>query len=378
MAFNFGAFLGGFSEAVTENVKTQEKRGYEKELLEEQRQYEKEEYDRRQRAARESAAASARAAEAREAEERLGSLISLGYSPDAAAEIAKGGKYAAQRAINIGERAWERNVDVGTLYRIRPNLDDVDETVSNATPQAPAIGEISDAAEDGQQYGWNREVYATIFGEPNELSNSYGAYISTLTQRIARTTDPDARAELEAQRQAAIDDYAEFKDAERAPDQQETSVFNFGTLPAAVSAELINARNRYGFETDREGNITNMREGTEHRSYIAELSAAQALETTYGPLNDRGMNARIADMRNQANRDLIEYGRRVVAGDTSIRLKPAGTQAEFGQGIVNGSYKIGDVITYQDENGVTFFAVYTGIPTVGPTGAGKIPAIIGR
>ena len=377
MAFNFGAFLGGFSEAVTENVKTQEKRGYEKELLEEQRQYEKEEYDRRQRAARESAAASARAAEAREAEERLGSLISLGYSPDAAAEIAKGGKYAAQRAINIGERAWERNVDVGTLYRIRPNLDDVDETVSNATPQAPAIGEISDAAEDGQQYGWNREVYATIFGEPNELSNSYGAYISTLTQRIARTTDPDARAELEAQRQAAIDDYAEFKDAERAPDQQETSVFNFGTLPAAVNEALKNSRTRYGFETDIEGNILNMTEGSEYKSYIAELSAAQTLETTYGPLSDRGMNSRINDLRTQASRDLIEYGLRVVSEGDSRRLKPAGTQAEFAQGVVNGSYRIGDVITYQDENGITRFAVYTGIPMEASNGY-ALPAIIGR
>jgi hypothetical protein len=377
MAFNFGAFLGGFSEAVSENVKTQEKRGYEKELLEEQRQYEKEEYDRRQRAARESAAASARAAEAREAEERLGSLISLGYSPDAAAEIAKGGKYAAQRAINIGERAWERNVDVGTLYRIRPNLDDVDETVSNATPQAPAIGEISDAAEAGQQYGWNREVYATIFGEPNELSNSYGAYISTLTQRIARTTDPDARAELEAQRQAAIDDYAEFKDAERAPDQQETSVFNFGTLPAAVNEALKNSRTRYGFETDIEGNILNMTEGSEYKSYIAELSAAQTLETTYGPLSDRGMNSRINDLRTQASRDLIEYGLRVVSEGDSRRLKPAGTQAEFAQGVVNGSYRIGDVITYQDENGITRFAVYTGIPMEASNGY-ALPAIIGR
>lgn len=372
MAFNFGAFLGGFSEAVTENVKAQEKRAYEKELIEEERQYEREEYDRRQRAARASAAASARAAEAKEAEERIGSLISLGYSPDAAAEIARGGKYSVQRALTIGEKAWEKGMDVGTLYRVRPSVDNVEETVASVKSQIPEMGEISASVEEKQQYGWNREVYATLFGKPEPVENSYGAAISVISQKILREKDPAKKAQLEQERETLISDYTEFSAAGREPDKAKP-VFDFGTLPSNINEALKNARNRYGFKTDIEGNIIDMTEGNEHKSYIAELSAAQSLDSTYGSMNDPAMNARIADMRDQANRDLLEYGRRIAADTTSPRLRPLESSTAVANAISSGQLKIGDVVTYTDKNGAMRIAVYTGIP-----GATGLPIVTGR
>jgi len=116
-----------------------------------------------------------------------------------------------------------------------------------------------------------------------------------------------------------------------------------------------------------------MTEGNEHRAYIAELSAAQTLDSTYGALNDPAMNNRIEDIRGQANRDLIEYGRRIVAEGDSRRYKPVETQEAFAQGIVSGQYRIGDVITYTDNNGIIRFAIYTGIANdVG------LPVVMGR
>jgi hypothetical protein len=206
----------------------------------------------------------------------------------------------------------------------------------------------------------NREVFAQIYGEPTEFANSYGAAIARVSQQLLRTTDENERARLEAERQALIEDYAEFEGAGRAP-QEEQPVFNYGTLPANVNEALRNSRTRYGFETDLEGNILNMTEGNEHRAYIAELSAAQTLESTYGALNDPAMNNRIEDIRGQASRDLIEYGRRIVAEGDSRRYKPAESQQAFAENIVSGQYRIGDVITYTDSNGITRFAIYTGI-----------------
>ena len=165
---------------------------------------------------------------------------------------------------------------------------------------------------------------------------------------------------------------SEFEGAGRAP-QEEAPVFNYGTLPANVNEALRNSRNRYGFETDLEGNILNMTEGNEHRSYIAELSAAQTLNSTYGALNDPAMNNRIADIREQASRDLVEYGRRIVSEGDSRRLKNVGSQTAFAEGLISGQYRIGDVITYEDARGITRYAIYTGI-----LNDAGIPVVMGR
>lgn len=116
-----------------------------------------------------------------------------------------------------------------------------------------------------------------------------------------------------------------------------------------------------------------MTEGNEYRSYIAELSAAQSLESTYGNLNDLSMNNRISDIRAQAGRDLLEYGRRIVASGDSRRLQQEETQEVFASNLVSGQYRIGDVITYTDSNGITRYAIYTGIPN-----ADGLPIIMGR
>lgn len=375
MAFNFGAFVGGFSEQLVKDIEAEEERQFEMEKI------------ATTEAMRQRAAASSRRRSEQLATEQLMGALSMFYGPEAAAEIAKRGPTAADFAMDAARRAAERGVDPNTLWRITTNTGDLsDPTEQAAMNETIAVAEAPDApitaGVEGEgapaptittgEFGINREVFAQIYGEPTELANSYGAALARISQQLLRTTDETERARLEAERQAIIDDYTDFQQAGREP-QQETPVFNYGTLPANVNEALRNSRNRYGFETDLEGNILNMTEGNEHRSYIAELSAAQTLDSTYGALNDPAMNNRIADIREQARRDLIEYGRRISSEGDSRRLKPAGTQAAFADGIISGQYRIGDVITYEDANGITRFAIYTGIPN--DTG---LPVVIGR
>jgi hypothetical protein len=375
MAFKFGAFVGGFSEQLVKDLEAEEERQFEMEKI------------ATTEAMRQRAAASSRRRSEQLATEQLMGALSMFYGPEAAAEIAKRGPTAADFAIEAAQKATERGVDPNTLWRITTNTGDLSDPTEQAAmnetidiaqaPDAPITAGVEGEGAPAPtittgEFGINRDVFAQIYGEPTELANSYGAALARISQQLLRTTDENERARLEAERRAIIEDYTEFEAAGRAP-QEEAPVFNYGTLPANVNEALRNSRNRYGFETDLEGNILNMTEGNEHRSYIAELSAAQTLDSTYGALNDPAMNNRIADIREQASRDLIEYGRRIVSEGDSRRLKNVGSQTAFAEGLISGQYRIGDVITYEDARGITRYAIYTGI-----LNDAGIPVVMGR
>ena len=375
MAFNFGAFVGGFSKQLVDTLEAEEERQFEMEKIAETE------------AMRQRAAASSRRRAEQAATEQLVGALSMFYGPDVAAEIAARGSTATEFALDAAQRAAERNVDPNTLWRMPTHNGDMSDpatqdtlngTIDAAGAPAATITPGEDATtptitpDSVGTFSLNREVFNTLYGEPDDLANSYGAALAQLSQRALQTTDPAEIERIELERQAILDDYREMQDASRAPSEAQP-VFNYGTLSAAVNEGLKNARNRYGFETDLEGNILNMTEGTEYRSYIAELSAAQSLESTYGDLNDPSMNNRIADIRAQAGRDLLEYGRRIVAEGDSRRLQQEATQEDFANNLVSGQYRIGDVITYTDANGITRFAIYTGI-----SNADGLPIIMGR
>jgi hypothetical protein len=373
MGFNFGAFIGGLSQQVVSDIEKEEERLAEMEKIAQTEAM-------RQRAA----AASSRRAK-QEATETLMGALSMFYSPDAAAQIASRGEMAAEFALDAAQKAAAKGIDPNTLYRLPTVGDDLSDPTAQSTMDgiistAPArISETASAMGEGapaptiSTFGMNPDAFARIYGEPTEIANSYGAAIAATSQRIVREKDPAKRAALEAERDALIADYGRMEAAGRAPAEGDgASVFNFGTLAASVSEAQRSARTRYGFDTDIEGNILNMTEGNEHKSYIAELAAAETLSATYGPLNDRAMNDRISIIRQQANRDLIDYGRRTMADETSQRLKRETSASDFANNLVNGRYRIGDVVTYV-ENGITKYYIYTGIPN-----SDGLPIVVGE
>ena len=382
MAFNFGAFVGGFSKQLVDTLEAEEERQFEMEKIAETE------------AMRQRAAASSRRRAEQAATEQLVGALSMFYGPDVAAEIAARGSTATEFALDAAQRAAERNVDPNTLWRMPTHNGDMSDpatqdTFSSTIDAASAPAATITPGEDATTptitpdaigtFGLNREVYSILYGEPDTISNSYDAALARNTQLSLRATDPAEIERLRLERQTLIEDLIEVNSATREPTETRPS-FNYGTVASAVSADLRSAYNRYGFETDLEGNIINMTEGTEYRSYIAELSAAQSLESQYRDVGDAAMNGRIEDLRDQASRDLLEYGRRIVAegsqGDgnrVSRRLQQAGTQENFANSLVSGQYRIGDVITYRDANGILRFAIYTGI-----SNADGLPIIMGR
>lgn len=371
MAFNFGAFVGGFSKQLVDTLEAEEERQFEMEKIAETE------------AMRQRAAASSRRRAEQAATEQLVGALSMFYGPDVAAEIAARGSTATEFALDAAQRAAERGYDPNTLWRMPTHNGDMSDpatqdtfngTIDAASAPAATITPGEDATtptitpDAAGTFGLNREVFRTLYGEPDTIANSYDAALARNTQLQLRATDPAEIERLELERQAIIDDWMEVRE----PTETGPS-FNYGTLSSVVAADLKSARNRYNFETDLEGNILNMTEGTEHISYIAELSAAQSLESTYRDFNDPAMNNRIADIRAQASRDLLEYGRRVIAEGDSAKLRQAANAEEFGNNIFSGQYRIGDVITYTDANGIRQFAIYTGI-----NNADGLPIIMGR
>jgi len=106
MAFNLGAFVGGFSEKLTERIEEEEERVNKR--IEEERQL-----AMKQRMARQAK----RDKEKAYAEETLGLLSMLGYNDEIAGEIMKKGKGATEFAINTGQQALGK-MDVNALWTL--------------------------------------------------------------------------------------------------------------------------------------------------------------------------------------------------------------------------------------------------------------------
>lgn len=385
MAFNFGAFLGGFSQAVSQNIQLRDKRKYEEERLKEEREYEESLYEKRLKQKEASEAASRRRAEQKAAEERIGSLVSLGYDIDAATEIAKGGKYAAERAIQLGEKAWERNINPAELYRIRPNLDEMDSVVESV-PKLPEISEISDvvsgrmqaaqeaaAAPEKQTYGWNRELVSQLYGEPDDMASSYSAALAYNTQeqlKAMRNGNDAKMRRLQAEEAMLLEKAAAYSATQREEkDTKGVRISDISTLENAITKNRTLALQDAGFAVDLETNISEALTGKEGRGYSAILGGVAQLENSWGTMSDPMVNARLNQEKLRAENGLIRYANQTVLEDQRNaateqympKSKTAASREEFAAGMKQGEYKIGDVIVVND-NGKMQVVVYTGVP----------------
>lgn len=376
MGFNFGAFAGGFAKQLVADFEAEEERQFEMEKMAETE------------AMKQRLASSSRRRSEQEATEKMMGALSMFYGPEVAAEIASRGSTAATFAMDAGEKAMAAGVDPNTLWNlptVNGNLEDpetqkeIDETISAAAPKATVTAGVADGDVEPaptitptSSFGMNKEVFSQVYGKPDKYAQSYGAAISVISQKMLEETDPAKLKELESKRQQLIQHYSEVNAATRDP-KEPKPVFDYGTITSNVNEALKNANNRYGFETDIEGNITNLMEGDEYKAYTAELYAANMLEATYGEMNDPAMNNRINAMRSQAERNLQDYGRSIIAEGTSKRLKTEANSSDVAAGLKAGKYKFGDTITYVGSNGIRRYAIYTGLPN-----SMGLPIVTGR
>lgn len=362
MAFNLGAFVGGFSEKLTERIEEEEERVNKR--IEEERQL-----AMKQRMARQAK----RDKEKAYAEETLGLLSMLGYNDEIAGEIMKKGKGATEFAINTGQQALGK-MDVNALWTLPSVSGDMgsdDQKIIDSTltgeeavmAQNPLTAGVSEEPTGGG-FGLNQELYAQLYAPPNEYENTFSARLAKISQQKVRTADPDKLNALELEETQLLDDLKRMKERERENTGSNTPSFNLGTVSSATNAVRKSQLNSVGFKTDLEGNIVGDLEGREGAYYAAELATAQTLQTTYGNLGDQAMNDNIQTIQNNARNGIISYGKR------QQYLESIGKGTSYFQGqtdsktveenINKGMYKVGDVIQVQTKSGIKI-VVYTGV-----------------
>lgn len=347
MAFNFGAFVGGMSKQIVSDIEREEE--YElkmKQIAETEAM--------RQRAARAGERRKKQAA----LEASIGALKFLGYNDAAAAQIARQGEYAVQLATNAGELALEKGKDINTIIRM-PNINE-DITTSakelNSTIEGPKTSTIGI---------FDMEAYRGLIAEPDDIANSYASRLAQIAQKQARVTrDSDEWNTLQSEEDLILSKVKAYHDAQREnkdEDDPDPSVFGFGTLEATVGGVRANVLSDFKFElSDIERGIAKRVDGDEGRYGVALLRIAEELQATYGQLDDKLMNDRIAFQRNEAIKNLQQYGNSVAkdTGNTYRRSFNSGQEAM--NAINNKDVRIGDVVIWKDKAGNMKIAVYTG------------------
>jgi hypothetical protein len=315
MAFNFGAFAAGASEAVTTRIRVNEDRMQKR--LEESRR-EARAVRLRKQAERES--------EKKATEEAIGALTFMGYNPATAQYIAGQGKTAVAMATDAGQRAMKRGLDVNTMINL-PDVNtakDVNETIESSTPTQDVIFG-----------GFDRESYQTLYEDPDKISNSFGARLAVLSQKQLQTNDPDKIAGYERQKTKILKDLRAMKEAESIKDGEKGPSFSLGTIQSNVNSAFKMQLSLFDLGMDMEGKIIGKVEGKEAQAEVARLRAAQYLEGTYGSLEDAVMTDSITTLRSQAQANLKSY----------IDSAQTVTDLNSQEDLRTGKFNIGEVVS---------------------------------
>lgn len=387
MAFNFGAFVGGMSRQVSENVESA-------------KQFEREKQFRLDMLAEEEATkmrlarASERRAERKQDAQNAALLKSMGYSDAKASWIMKGGTAAVSMYTDYAQKAQARGIDVNTMLDSSLFTSDQQDP-RNESAVAATLG-FEREYDTSEPFQVDQTIMTSVLGEveepekPKQYGTLEAGYAGTfsLIQAAKAEGDMDEVARLEGVlgewEQKIIDE------AKRNEDEPEpTQLFNEDSRARVVKDALTLAYQANDFTTDMQGNITSKIAGVEAKRHVAALQAADSLdiqatlkdESGNVVASDQRLIAQTADIRRKAEINLTNYARNIVSekGGNADQQKFGYFKSEIVEGKVqpiklgsalrngdNGQYKIGDVIVVNKKvNGadVRVIMVYTGMPT---------------
>jgi len=356
MAFNFGAFVGGLSRQVVEDIEADE--AYEQQLgffKEKQDILSSKEIEKN------------RKLKELELESNIKALKFAGFDDQRAASIAMSGDYAIQRSLNVSEYIAENygdKYDVNTLYKIADNstenMDALETEVKNTADQSKTIS-------TGVMGGMDNALMGEIYAQPTKIDGSYGAAISRISQEQA-DLDPNSSewATLEEKRKQYLNDLTDFKQAELRKDGKITPTFDVNTIEPVVNSVQRRNMGKLKIAVDFQTKLVKRMSGDEVRYGVALLATAYELEGSYGGLQDALMKDKITYKMQEAREELKQYA----LNQTNIykknpknitAVKVAADRKTVGDNIEEGVYKAGDVIHYTDDNGNLQIVVYTGI-----------------
>jgi len=352
MAFNFGGFMAGVSDAAVNRMQKVE--------------------EEKIRIAREERAIGTQQRMAREAERRkkqaildesAGMLAMLGYNEDTINSILSKGTTASEFAITAGQTAMSKGVDPNTIWNFSTNdagetdQKKVTETIEMAEPTR--VGDITATSATAPALPTvdrssviNLDVYQNLFAEPEKVEASFSARLAKISQLLAREPNRKDADALKSEQEKLLNDLRTMKEAEREDKGTNTESFTNADV-RAMEKEVTNAEYRqFGFKLGLNDEIENMDDGNIHLSYIAGINIARTLNGRNEGINDNRLKVAVDQIRSNAVNNLTQYGYQVMynAEETSSPKYIVETdQSTFEQKYESFQYKVGDVIKFNNQ-----------------------------
>lgn len=361
MAFNLGAFVGGASKQIVEDIEREEDYALKMKQISETEAM-------RQRSAR----ASERRKEKIITEETMGMLTSLGYSPQNAAAIVKQGKTAASWWIENGTEAVKKGMDpnsLGNFPSMSGSFNSEDQTTFSETVAEGAVAKPAEVAgisadvstvddttiniSDG--FSINATAMKNLYGVPDEIESSFSARLAVLSQKLARKPNDSKAEQWKSEQSKLLEDLRIMKEKEREESDTVTPSFDAGSITSHVNEIRRGSLNRYGFEVGIDGAISNMTEGNRQLADIAELNVAGQLVQRNKGIDDPTMNYTADGIRNAAIANITDYAYDIYQNKKDS-LVSAASNEDFVKSINSNSYRVGQVITVGNK-----VIMYTGI-----------------
>lgn len=204
MAFNAGAFIGGFSQAVSARIQESNK---EAARIREEERLEQRMIDKEARAAARADEADKRAQE-RELELLTGQLA-LYYSPEQTTNILKTGKAGAQFALNKAEGYSAQDLDPRTMYEVQ----DYELERSEVSPVATTLrteAKAGPAVRQGEAIPF-AEKFKPLPKTLTTKAKTFEARLVELDFAMSQAEDADEKEALESMYKNTHEKYIEFK-----------------------------------------------------------------------------------------------------------------------------------------------------------------------
>ena len=382
MAFklDFGQFLAGGADVIVQKVKAEEAQAREDESWDRKHQKQQDAIASRTRGDR-------RRADEKSAEEMLGAFKALGLGDELASQLTAQGKGAFAIHVDQIKRANALGVDYNTIWKLSPEAGQsqaIEETISTIQPPKVNVTGSLEAASDADPTptvsitpeqeeifnaaGVNIDVIQQLYKPLPKIESAYSARLAVLSQKRIRTKDQSEINALEVERKQLLQDYKEFKAADRAEEGEDTPSFGVGTIASNISAFTRVVAPTYGFGVVDSGlgvalDTTTMNEGNEHLFDIANLRVSEMLNDLNKDFNDPNMLNTIMSMQNTSNVSLNEYVNGVVSDDKRKASSVTEVSAiDFAAAAEKNQYRPGQIlqVTNPNDNSIQYI-VYTGV-----------------
>lgn len=353
MAFNFGAFVGGASKQIVEDIGREEDYALKMKAISETEAM-------RQRSSRKAE----REKEKVVAQEMLGTLKALGLTDKQAANVVSQGKGSFQVHETLGLKALEKGVPFSSL--LADNNNEIEEAtttldITDATPTR--------AAGLGSSY-WNNETVAAMYGEVPDNAVSLDLQISRNANEqlkiMQAPPSPKNKAKLDALVEAEkflLQKHATLAASSRDNSDTGTPV----TITTRKTLEDFITKNhglestKYGFGWDAEAQMEIAFSGNEGGGYSALLSSVYKMEQSIGQSGDDWVNARLGQERQSIERGLNRHAANKLneaKEDGGESIKSFGSFKEYSAAISSGTIIKPGTISYVGNR----VYIYTGVP----------------